>query len=69
MIVPERAAARQAAMKLKDAGGRPAGAGAGPASAAGTGAEVEVQAEVPKEGKQRGKKVSSYDSHRLTLFG
>ena len=45
-------------MKLKDAGGRPAGAGAGPASAAGTGAEVEVQAEVPKEGKQRGKKVS-----------
>lgn len=47
-------------MKLKDAGGRPVGAV--PASAAGAGGEVagpgDVEVEVPKEGKQRGKKVS-----------
>ena len=62
MIVPERAAARQAAMKLKEPGGRPGAAG-GPAPAAvGTGAEVAAggdQAEAPKEGKPRGKKVCS----------
>ena len=60
MIVPERAAARQAAMKLKEPGGRPGTAGAAPA--AGTGAEVAAggdQVEAPKEGKPRGKKVCS----------
>ena len=60
MIVPERGAARQAAMKLKEQSSRPGAAGAGPAPAA----EAPVdQPEVLKEGKQRGKKVSSYDSH------
>ena len=62
MIVPQRGAAKVAAMKLKDAGGRPVGAAAGPASSAGAGGEVagpgDVEVEVPKEGKQRGKKVS-----------
>ena len=59
MIVPERAAARQAAMKLKEPGGRPGAAG-GPAPAVGTGTEVAAggdQVEAPKEGKPRGKKV------------
>ena len=61
MIVPERAAARQAAMKLKEPGGRPGAAG-GPAPAVGTSAEVAAgsdQVEAPKEGKPRGKKVCS----------
>ena len=63
MIVPERAAARQAAMKLKEPGGRPGAAG-GPAPAVGTGTEVAAgaggdQVEAPKEGKPRGKKVCS----------
>ena len=58
MIVPERAAARQAAMKLKEPGGRPGGQpGSAPAAAAAASAP-EVAGGVPdvKEGK-RGKKV------------
>ena len=62
MIVPERAAARQAAMKLKEPGGRPGAAGGPAPAAAGTGAEGAAggdQVEAPKEGKPRGKKVCS----------